>query len=317
MKCSCYRSRDATRTILRHPMTSGASMLRLSAVSMPKTACTLPTRCMLPKASTLSTPKTSCTLPRVSVASTPRRTHPSRRATTSLLPKKATTNPWPRMVTGLGTTMSPLPQGQLAVYIVQCDNEPLTANGNRVAYAVQGNDKPFATMDDWAMTFDDREGAKAPTVRLIATITILHHRKSAIVPAMKLVCLRPPLQHMHWSKTLMSSSRQATPTRLHRATNNIVHCRSNNNNYCVRTSGTCRSRQQSLPLLASAQAPQDKRLVSEGAELLTTINLIGDWPMGNSDQCTLKVSDAQILRRLSGARFAPLHILHKLQHNNS
>jgi hypothetical protein len=44
--------------------------------------------------------KTSCTLPRASMACTPRRTHPLRRATTSLLPKKVTTNPLPRMATG-------------------------------------------------------------------------------------------------------------------------------------------------------------------------------------------------------------------------
>ncbi len=52
------------------------------------------------KASTASTLKTAWTSPKASTARTPRRMHPSRRATTSFLPKKATTNPLPRMATG-------------------------------------------------------------------------------------------------------------------------------------------------------------------------------------------------------------------------
>jgi hypothetical protein len=85
----------------------------------------------------------------------------------------------PRMVTGLGTAISPLPQGQLAVYIVQDDDEPLSTKGLRAAYAVQGKNKPLTTIGDWAMTFDDPEGAKAPTVKLIAPIAILHHCNEA------------------------------------------------------------------------------------------------------------------------------------------
>ena len=107
--------------------------------------------------------------------------------------------------------------------------QPLAAEGNRVAYAVQGNDEPLATMGDWAMTFDDREGTKAPRVKLIAPIAILYHLKSAIVPAMKLVCLQPPLQQTHWSKTFVLSSRKAMPTRLHQTTINFFDHRSNNN----------------------------------------------------------------------------------------
>jgi hypothetical protein len=76
------------------------------------------------------------------------------------------------MATRLGTTISPLPQGQLAVYIMQCNDEPLAAKGNRVAYAVQGNDKPLATMGDWATTFDNCEGSKELTIKLIASIAV-------------------------------------------------------------------------------------------------------------------------------------------------
>jgi hypothetical protein len=80
---------------------------------------------------------------------------------------------------------------------------------------------------------------------------------------------------------------------------------------CTTPSKMCRLCQQSPPLLAGAQAPQDKCLISEQVELSTTINLIDDWAMGNSDLCALKAPDAQIVWRLSGARFAPLHVLRK------
>jgi hypothetical protein len=137
--------------------------------------------------------------------------------------------------------MSFSPQEQLAMYVMQGNNDPLATKGNRVAYVVQGNDKPLATMGDWATTFDDRDGVKAPAVKLIAPIAILHHCKSATAPATKLVCLRPPLQQILWSKTFMLSLQKATSTRLYRVTNNVVYCRSNNNNNCVHTSGTWRS----------------------------------------------------------------------------
>jgi hypothetical protein len=89
------------------------------------------------------------------------------------------------MVTGLGTTMSPLSQGQLAAYVMQDYYEPLATKGLRAAHAIQGNDEPHAIMGDWATTFDDCEGVKAPTVKLIAPIAILHHCKSAVRPAVE------------------------------------------------------------------------------------------------------------------------------------
>jgi hypothetical protein len=89
------------------------------------------------------------------------------------------------MVTGLGTTMSPSSQERLATYIMQDDNEPLATKGLRAAYAIQGNNEPLATMGVWATTFDDCEGAKVPTVKLIAPIAILHHCKSALAPAVE------------------------------------------------------------------------------------------------------------------------------------
>ncbi len=112
-------------TLSRHATTSSANTLRLS------TASTLEKMCMLPKASTASMMKTACTAPRASTASMPRRPHSSRRVTMNPLPKRATTNRFPRMATGLGTTMSSLPQGQLAAYVMQDANEPLATKGLR------------------------------------------------------------------------------------------------------------------------------------------------------------------------------------------
>jgi hypothetical protein len=58
----------------------------------------------------------------------------------------------------LGTTMSPLPQRQSAVY------------------AVQGNNYPLTTIGDWATTYDNCEGAKALTIKLIVPIASPYHR---------------------------------------------------------------------------------------------------------------------------------------------
>jgi hypothetical protein len=62
-----------------------------------------------------------------------------------------------------GYNNKPSLQGQLAMYVMQDDNEPLATKGLRAAYAVQGNNKPLAKMGDWDTTFDDREVAKALT----------------------------------------------------------------------------------------------------------------------------------------------------------
>ncbi len=87
--------------------------------------------------------------------------------------------PLPRMATGLGTTMSPSLQGQLATYVMQDDNEPLATTGLRATYPVQGNNEPLTTIDDWASTFDDCEGAKALTIKSIALIAIPYHHNEA------------------------------------------------------------------------------------------------------------------------------------------
>jgi hypothetical protein len=191
--------------------------------------------------------------------------------------------------------------------------------GLRVAYAVQGNKKPLATKSNWAMTIDDHEGAKAPTVKLIVPVTIPHHRNK--VP----YCLRWSLclcdQHCnkcvgdrffccHHEKQCWQGCTTRQP-RLFIAEVITKH------HICTSPSRMFRLCQWSPPLLAGAQVPRDKRLVSEGVELLITINFIDDRAMGNSDLCTLKVPDSQIVRRLSGARFLPLHILCKPWHNNS
>jgi hypothetical protein len=67
--------------------------------------------------------KTLCTLLRASIASTPRRMHLSRRAATSFLPKKGTTNPLPRMATGWVPQQAPFHKGnqvrQDTVYVAE------------------------------------------------------------------------------------------------------------------------------------------------------------------------------------------------------
>jgi hypothetical protein len=51
----------------------------------------------------------------------------------------------------------------------------LSLQGQLAVYAVQDNNEPLTTIGDWAMTFDDREGAKALTIKLIVPITIPYH----------------------------------------------------------------------------------------------------------------------------------------------
>jgi hypothetical protein len=64
----------------------------------------------------------------------------------------------------LGTTMSPLPQGQLAAYVMQDDNEPIPTKGLRTVYAMQGNHELLTTIGDWATTFNNCEGTKTLTI---------------------------------------------------------------------------------------------------------------------------------------------------------
>ncbi len=47
-------------------------------------------------------------------------------------------------------------------------------------YAVQGNDKPLNIIGDRATTFNDREAAKALTIKLIVPIAIPYHRNEAL-----------------------------------------------------------------------------------------------------------------------------------------
>jgi hypothetical protein len=83
------------------------------------------------------------------------------------------------MVTELGTTTSPLPQGQLATYVMQDNNESLATKGLRTMYAMQGNDKPLPTKSNWATTFKHCEGTKALSIKLITPIVIPYHCNEA------------------------------------------------------------------------------------------------------------------------------------------
>jgi hypothetical protein len=44
---------------------------------------------------------------------------------------------------------------------------------------MQGNAKPLTTIGDWATTFDNREGAKVLTIKLIALIVTPYHHNEA------------------------------------------------------------------------------------------------------------------------------------------
>jgi hypothetical protein len=55
----------------------------------------------------------------------------------------------------------------------------LTPQGQLAVYAVQGNDEPLTTIGDWATTFDDREGAKAIMIKSIVPIAIPYHCNEA------------------------------------------------------------------------------------------------------------------------------------------
>ncbi len=133
---------------------------------------------MLPKVSTVHTPETACTAPKASTERMPRRLCALRRDTTDNKPLAIEGNNKP-----LATRDGNLP-GKI--------NEPLATRANdrvhctrstisriRAAYIVQSNNKPLTTKSNWARTFDNHEGAKAPGVKLIVPITIPHHCNKA------------------------------------------------------------------------------------------------------------------------------------------
>jgi hypothetical protein len=62
---------------------------------------------------------------------------------------------------------------------MQDNNKPLITKALKAKYAMQGNDKPLATMGGWATTFDNHEGAKALTVKLIVPVVTPHHSNEA------------------------------------------------------------------------------------------------------------------------------------------
>ncbi len=130
----------------------------------------------------------SANTPKSSIASMPRRPHLSTRAIMSLQPQ------W-----------------------------------DRTTYAVQGNDKPLAIESDWTTIFDDRKRCQSTRSKIDCTdCNPSSSEKSATAPGMKLVSLRLPSQQMRQSKIFMSSSQEATSTRLRHTATNFVDCRSNN-----------------------------------------------------------------------------------------
>jgi hypothetical protein len=90
------------------------------------------------------------------------------------LAKEGTTNPLPRMVTGLGAMMSLFPQVHLPRMLCKATMNTLP-QWDMAMYAMQGNNKPLAILGNWASTFDYHEGAKVLAINLIEPIAIPYH----------------------------------------------------------------------------------------------------------------------------------------------
>ncbi len=169
--------------------------------STPRMQCTPPKLCTLPKASTLSMPKMACTLPIASTVSMP-----------------------------YGVYVS---QGEYGEYIKGgciCWGGPKQASCQRRQQRtpcqgwqlVEYNDEPLTTIGDWTTTFSNCEGPKRSQLNWLFWIAIPYHCKSVTAPAMKLVWLWPSSQQMRQSKTFCVILWQATLTRLHHTTTNVV-----------------------------------------------------------------------------------------------
>ena len=94
------------------------------------------TACMFLRASTLSTPKTTCTLPRASMASMPKEVAFIKEGHNEPLVKEGNNKTLAKDGNWLSTTMSPLPQGQLAMYVMRGGHKHLaTRTGDCVHHA--------------------------------------------------------------------------------------------------------------------------------------------------------------------------------------
>jgi hypothetical protein len=89
----------------------------------------------------------------------------------------------------LGTTMSPLPQGQLDAYVMRDDDEPLTTRASdclrhaRQRQAALGPRMPCKATTSPSpqyMTFNNCEGTKALTIKLIKPIVSAYHCNEAL-----------------------------------------------------------------------------------------------------------------------------------------
>ncbi len=134
---------------------------------------------------------------------------------------------------------------------------------------------------------------------------------------MKLVCLWPPLQQMRQSKTFILSLREAVLPWLCCTTNNVVHCKSNNNNKCICTSRTL------MIVLTAIAITLGRHPIAKNAWLVKEYNssqqstsmMTGQW--ATMTCAPLSVPDSPTVRRLSSSRLAPLLILRKPQYNSS
>ncbi len=147
---------------------------RLKYADTLKMVCTSPKACTLPKASTLSMPNGVYVI-KGEYGKYAKEDASVKEGHNKHLTKEGDNKPLAKDGNWLGTTMSPLPQGQLAVYIMHDNNQPIATKGLRTVYAMQGNNEPLITIGDWAMTFNDCEGTKALMIELVAPIVTPYH----------------------------------------------------------------------------------------------------------------------------------------------
>ena len=173
IKISCCCLQDATMTVPCNATISSASKLRSSTESIPKTACTSSKTCTLPKASTLSMLKMAFTTSRASMASMPKAKEVAsvEEGHNKPLAKEGDDKPLVKDDDWLSTAMSPLPQGQLAMYIMQDSNKHLaTRTGDRVHHARRQQAALWLRTPCKAMTIPSPQKVTGPHPSMIVNV---------------------------------------------------------------------------------------------------------------------------------------------------
>jgi hypothetical protein len=136
-------------TILRHATNSSANTLRLGTVSTPKmTHEYIQDGMYVAKGKYSKYAEDDVYSSKGKYSENAEEDEPVKEGHNKPLAKEGNNEPLAKDGNWLGMTMSPLPQGQLAAYIMKDNNEPLATKGIRAAYNARGNNKPLATIHD-------------------------------------------------------------------------------------------------------------------------------------------------------------------------